>query len=92
MLKIRYHSRFKKDYKLIVKRNYDISKLEKVIDLIANEMPLPKEYKNHPLIGNYKGFMECHIEPDWLLIYQIDSGELTLILSRTGTHSDLFNK
>lgn len=92
MLKIRYHSQFKKDYKLIVRRNYDISKLEKVIAMLAEEVSLPQEYRNHSLSGNYMGFMECHIEPDWLLVYQINGSELTLVLSRTGTHSDLFKK
>lgn len=90
MLKIKYHSSFKKDYKRIVKRGYDTNKLTAVIELLAQEQELPPKYKDHNLTGDYKGFRECHIEPDWLLIYQITENELILSLTRTGTHSDLF--
>ncbi|WP_346684407.1 type II toxin-antitoxin system YafQ family toxin [Megamonas hypermegale] len=90
MLKIKYHSKFKKDIKIIKKRNYDLSKLEKVIEILAEEKNLPAKYKDHSLTGNYRDFRECHILPDWLLIYRIDKDILTLVLSRTGTHSDLF--
>lgn len=90
MLTIKYETGFKKDYKRIVKRGYDISLLEEVIDLLANKIPLPKKYKDHGLSGNYVGFRECHITPDWLLIYEIDDSELILYLTRTGSHSDLF--
>ena len=92
MLKINYHTSFKKDYKTIKKRGYNIKKLEKVIDILANEMQLPEQYKDHNLSGNYKGYRECHIEPDWLLIYKIHNDILTLTLVHTGTHSDLFRK
>lgn len=90
MLKIRYTSKFKKDYKTIIKRGYNPELLTNVLDIICKEQPLPKEYKDHNLTGNYVGFKECHITPDWLLIYKIEKDILTLTLTRTGTHSDLF--
>lgn len=90
MLDIRYHNRFKKDYKTIMKRGYNLRLLQNVVTLLCNEQQLPPKYKDHPLIGDYEGLRECHITPDWLLIYKIEQDTLTLILSRTGTHSDLF--
>lgn len=90
MLKIKYHTKFKKDYKRILKRGYDITKLERVILLLANKQKLPPEYKDHALAGGFAHFRECHITPDWLLIYTIQEQKLILVLSRTGTHSDLF--
>lgn len=90
MLTIKYHTMFKKDFKRIKKRGYDISRLEKIVELLANEVPLPEQFKDHNLSGNYNGFRECHIAPDWLLIYQVNNDELVLVLSRTGSHSDLF--
>ena len=90
MLTIKYHTLFKKDFKRIKKRGYDISRLEKIVELLANEVPLPEQFKDHNLMGNYNGFRECHIAPDWLLIYQVNNNELVLVLSRTGSHSDLF--
>ena len=90
MLTIKYHTMFKKDFKKIKKRGYDISRLEKIVELLANEVPLPEQFKDHNLSGNYNGFRECHIAPDWLLIYEVNNNELVLVLSRTGSHSDLF--
>ena len=90
MLTIKYHTLFKKDFERIKKRGYDISRLEKIVELLANEVPLPEQFKDHNLSGNYNGFRECHIAPDWLLIYQVNNNELVLVLSRTGSHSDLF--
>ena len=90
MLTIKYHTMFKKDFKKIKKRGYDISRLEKIVELLANEVPLPEQFKDHNLSGNYNGFRECHIAPDWLLIYQVNNNELDLVMSRTGSHSDLF--
>lgn len=90
MLTIKYHTLFKKDFKRIKKLGYDISRLEKIVELLANEVPLPEQFKDHNLSGNYNGFRECHIAPDWLLIYQVNNNELVLVLSRTGSHSDLF--
>lgn len=92
MLDVKYSSAFKKDYKLILKRKYPIEELFNVIDLLRNEKKLPEKYCDHELNGNWKGFRECHIRPDWLLIYYIEKGELRLALLRTGTHSDLFGK
>jgi len=92
MLKIEFGGQFKKDYKIAVKRGCDPKKLEAVITLLANEIPLPEKYRDHALTTsrNYKNVRECHIEPDWLLIYKIESDRLVLALIRTGTHSDLF--
>ncbi len=90
MLTIRYYSAFKKDYRRAVRRGYDIHLLEKVIRLLAEQKSLPQKYKDHDLLGDYTGYRECHITPDWLLIYRIDREGLTLVLTRTGTHSDLF--
>jgi len=83
---------FVKDYKLAVKRGCDISKLRKVVELLASGETLPREYRDHALVNSrkYKGMRECHIEPDWLLVYKITESVLILTLFRTGTHSDLF--
>ncbi len=90
MLTIKYQTAFKKDYKRIVRRGYDVRLLEKVIELLAEQKPLPEQYHDHNLTGNYAGCRECHITPDWLLIYEVDGNELILYLTRTGSHSDLF--
>lgn len=81
---------FKKDLKTAKKRGYDLSLLHQVVDTLALGLPLDEKYKDHNLLGNYKGCRECHITPDWLLVYEISDGELILYLTRTGTHSDLF--
>lgn len=83
-------SMFKKDLKAIKKRGYNLCLLNDVVDILASGLALPEKYKDHSLIGNYKGCRECHITPDWLLIYEISDNELILYLTRTGTHSDLF--
>ena len=90
MYKIRPSIRFQKDLKRVQRRGYDISLLTNVLTILANGEPLPAKYKDHDLSGNYEGCRECHITPDWLLIYEISEGELILYLTRTGTHSDLF--
>lgn len=90
MYTVRPTSRFQKDLKKIHKRGYDISRLTKVIKILASGEPLPQQYRDHPLVGNYMGCRECHIAPDWLLIYEIAADELILYLTRTGTHSDVF--
>ena len=87
---IRRTSQFKKDYKRAIRRGFEIDKLDMAIELLAKNGFLPPEYEDHPLIGDKKGLRECHIEPDWLLIYRIDHGVLVLVLTSTGTHSDLF--
>lgn len=90
MLTIKYETTFKKDFKRIVKRGYNIKLLEEVIDILANGEVLPEKYKDHNLMGDYADCRECHITPDWLLIYKINDNELILYLTRTGIHSDLF--
>lgn len=92
MLNVRYAVQFKKDVKLAKERGKDLSKLKNVIEKLVNEETLPAEYRDHSLIGNWKSFRECHIEPDWLLIYRINSDEVELIAQRTGTHADLYKK
>lgn len=89
MLKIRVHNKFKKDLKQISKRGYDEEKLWSVVEQLANGIALPPKNRDHALTGNYVGCRECHIEPDWLLVYEIQKDELILLLIRTGTHSDL---
>ena len=90
MLDIVSSNRFKKDLKLAIKRGYSITLLDDVVNKLAMQKPLEGRYKDHELTGDFKGFRECHITPDWLLIYQIIDNALILYLSRTGTHSDLF--
>ncbi len=90
MLEIRYSSRFKKDYKTIIKRGNNLTLFEEVLNLLIHEKTLPQQYLDHPLIGNYTGHRECHITPDWLLIYKIEQEIFTLSLTRTGSHIGLF--
>ena len=90
MLKIVQSNRFTKDLKLALKRGYDLNELSRIIELLANKKALPFSCKDHALSGDYSNFRECHIKPDWLLIYHIDDEELELFLLRTGTPSDLF--
>ena len=90
MLTIKYGATFKKDYKRILKRGYDIRRFEAVVRILSEKKPLPAKYRDHELSGNYKGCRECHITPDWLLVYEINDDELILYLTRTGTHSDIF--
>ena len=87
---VKQSSLFKKDYKTALKRGYDITLLLEVIEILANGETLPEKYKDHALKGKYSGYRECHITPDWLLIYKIEDNLLILALTRTGTHSDLF--
>ena len=91
MRDIIFSNRFKRDLKLLSKRGMDLDLLDKVVDRLAKGRPLDPRHKDHPLSGDYIGFRECHIQPDWLLIYRIDEDALFLFLSRTGSHSDLFN-
>ena len=87
-MKIRYTTQFKKDYKRVKKQNKDLEKLRVVIDKLATVKNLESKYKDHGLTGTLKGYRNCHIEPDWLLIYKL-SGDIFL-LERTGSHSELF--
>lgn len=82
----------KKDYKLAMKRGLDISLLEDIIAKLALGESLPEKNRDHALSGNWNGYRECHILPDWLLIYKLEDNILILTLARTGTHSNLFNK
>lgn len=88
---IKFTTQFKKDLKLAKKQNKDTDKLFAVIEKLANGEPLEGKYRDHDLSGNYKGCHECHIEPDWLLIYEIVDDVLVLMLYRLGSHSELFN-
>lgn len=90
MYNIVYTNRMKKDAKLMQKRGKDMTKLVTILDLLASGESLPQKYKDHQLTGNLHDFRECHIEPDWLLIYQIFENELILSATATGSHSDLF--
>lgn len=85
-----YTPNFKRDFKQIQKRGYNLSFLKDIITKLANGEELPERNHDHALSGNYKGYRECHIKPDWLLIYKVEENALILYLTRTGTHSDLF--
>ncbi|MBQ6610418.1 MAG: type II toxin-antitoxin system YafQ family toxin [Oscillospiraceae bacterium] len=92
MLTLKTTAKFRKDYKRMKSQGKDMSLLEDVIDTLLEEKPLEAKHCDHPLSGSYIGFRECHILPDWLLIYAINHGQLILTASRTGTHSDLFDE
>lgn len=83
-------SRFKRDVRLAERRGKDLTKLKVVLQLLIEQRSLPPTYKDHQLRGDWKGFRDLHIEPDWLLLYRIDGNELQL--ARTGTHADLFDE
>lgn len=89
---IQFTTQFKKDLKLAKKQNKDLDKLFSVIEVLAGGETLPPQYRDHDLSGNYKGTRECHVDPDWLLIYEIQDNVLVLMLYRLGTHSELFKK
>ena len=90
MYEVKFTNAFKKSYKLMKKRGLDISLLDEVVDTLRQGKKLDAKYHDHALTGNYQGFRECHIKPDWLLIYLIENDILTLTLVDTGSHSDLF--
>lgn len=90
MLEIFYTNQFKKDFKKAKKQGKNLEKLKEVLVLLQEQQTLPPKYKDHALAGNYIGTRECHIEPDWLLIYKIDGDKLILTLARIGSHSELF--
>ena len=89
MLEIVYSSRFKRDLRQCAKRQLDLTRLQTVIDTLRMPAALPAQNRDHDLTGNYSGFRECHVSPDWLLIYRVDGN--ALLLARTGSHSDLFS-
>lgn len=88
MLDVRYSTKFKKDFKVCSKRGYDLKRLQGVIDTLRIPAPLPIGNRDHNLSGNFSRYRECHVGPDWLLVYEYDGD--TLVLYRTGTHADLF--
>lgn len=92
MAKYRYlvTNQFKRDVKLCVKRGKPIDALRSVIEQLLESGQLPARYKPHKLVGLYKGLWECHIQPDWLLIWEQRDDELIMVMTRTGTHSDVF--
>ncbi len=87
---VRFTTKFKKDLKLAKKQGKNTDKLLKVIEQLANGKPLEPQYRDHDLTGEYLGCRECHIEPNWLLIYEIFDDVLVLLLNRVGSHSELF--
>ncbi|MBQ7710519.1 MAG: type II toxin-antitoxin system YafQ family toxin [Bacteroidales bacterium] len=90
MRQIVFTSQYKRDLKLALRRNLPEEKLNEVIKLLATDQPLPAANKDHALKGEFRGFRECHIQPNWLLMYRKDDLMLQLVLMRTGTHADLF--
>ena len=91
MLEIVLSNRFKKDLKMAKKRGYNLDLLNDVVEKLARQEPLPKKNRDHSLTGDFIGFREYHIQPDWLLVYRVNDEDLILFLTRTGTHSDLFD-
>ena len=91
MMTLKTTGQFRKDYKRCKKRGLDMQLLAVVIDTLLAEKPLELKYRDHALTGNYTGFRECHIQPDWLLIYRADRDALILTATRTGTHSELLD-
>ena len=89
MYSVKTTARFRRDLKRLQKRGYNLSLLKEVVKMLAGGKPLPARMRDHPLVGDYAGCRECHVAPDWLLVYKIGQG-LILYLTRTGTHSDLF--
>lgn len=90
MLDVVLSNRFKKDLRLAKKRGKDLNLLNDAVECLARQQPLPERFHDHALIGNYEGFRECHIQPDWLLVYRVDDECVNLFLMRTGTNADLF--
>lgn len=90
MLSVSFSTQFKKDLKLAKKRHNNIEELFKVIETLKNQQPLPPEKHDHALSGDYSNFRECHVQPDFLLVYKVKDSELQLYLYRCGSHSDLF--
>ncbi len=90
MYNLRYTNKIQRNIKLMKKRGKDLDKLKVVLKLLQQGAELPAKYKDHALTGNYTGCRECHIEPDWLLVYEILNNELVILLLTTGSHSDLF--
>jgi len=90
LLELKKTTQFRKDLKRVIKRMLNVDLLDEIIQTLRERKPLDPKFRDHALTGNYAGFKECHIQPDWLLIYMVDGKNLILTASRTGTHSDLF--
>lgn len=90
MLDLQFYTQFKRDIKRAKKRHFNIELLKEVIDTLRAGQPLGAKYRDHALTGEYAGYRECHIQPNWLLVYKIVEDRLILVLARTGTHSDVF--
>jgi mRNA interferase YafQ len=90
MYQVKFTTAYKKRYKLMIKRGLNLSLLDDVVDKLRQGIPLVEKYRDHALTGNFEGFRECHIKPDWLLVYLIENDILTLTLVDTGSHSDIF--
>ena len=91
MYKVKFTTAYKRSYKLMHKRGLDLSQLDKIVDELRKGNTLDEKYKDHALQGKFIGFRECHIKPDWLLVYKLDNDILVLTLVNTGSHSDLFS-
>jgi mRNA interferase YafQ len=89
-LAIEQSAQFRRDLKAAIKRGYDVGKLNAVVELLASGATLPLKNRDHQLTGSLSGYRECHIAPNWLLVYRVEDDALVLYLFRTGTHSDLF--
>ena len=92
MMTLETTSQFCRDYKRVKKRGYNLDLLENVIDTLLSEKPLDPKHRDHQLTGSMRDYRECHILPDWLLIYRVEANRLVLVANRTGTHSDLFDE
>lgn len=90
MYRVKFTTTYKKSYKLMKKRGLNMSFIDETVDYLRQGIPLEEKYRDHALTGNFEGFRECHIKPDWLLIYLIENDILTLTLVDTGSHSDIF--
>jgi len=92
MLKLELSNQFKRDYELLLRRGYDISRLDDVVCLLLRQAQLEQRYRDHPLKGKWHGYRACRIADDWVLVYKIDDDKLKLMLTRTGTHVDIYGQ
>jgi mRNA interferase YafQ len=89
-LRVRQSTRFRRDVKRLLRQRFDLSRLELIVKLLVAQEALDERHRDHPLVGNWRGYWECHIQADWLLIYRVEANELQLV--RTGSHSELFGQ
>jgi len=92
MLRPELSNQFKRDYDLLIRRGYDISKLDTVVLILLKQNPLEPQHRDHPLKGRWYGYRGCHVADDWVLVYKVDNDRLKLMLSRTGTHVDIYGR